>query len=388
MPEIMQTAEQYIWKRLFREETNLFYDFVSSYDDSAFGHLPLPEEIAKQIPNPCGWGTGMEDSMLNGGAMLDVLCLRGRKEDAQRASRIFRGLRLAATVHGRRGFVARSVSPLDGRSCYINSSRDQYTLFVYGLWKYFHSPLSSELEKEQIRDLLSAVAEYCEDRDFLRRLDGAPGLVCRLTGEIGIHEVMRLPMFFAAAWDVTGNPHWFELYRRHAVPGIRRNLEFRSKTDWWYMELNQMTVSLLLLAAVDPELAPSCREILRMAADRAAEMLAAHREYWKTIELDESVLPGNWRSMPFRLCHYYPVDAGSLYYGFPYYCPSPEPEFSRVQEKLRELGQVAFVLFSVRRAPEWEDYFLRQVAQIDFTRHATYAPVNLLHAWTARNSDS
>ena len=386
---IMQAMEEALWERLFRKETNLFYDFVSSYDAaSALDHLPYPDEIAHQVPNPCGWGTGMEDSMLNGGAMLDILCMRGEKEEKKRASRVFQGLRLSATVHGKRGFIARSISPRDGRSCYINSSRDQYTLFVYGIWKYFHSSLSSEKEKEQIRDLLSGIAEFCEKETMLLRLDGAPGLVCRLTGEIGLHEVMRLPMFFAAAWDVTRNPHWFDLYRHFAHPGIQKNLEFSSKKNWWYMELNQMVVSLLLIASFDSELAPLCRNILAMAAGQAEKMLAAHREYWKNIHLDTSALPGDWRSAPFHLRMSDPEMTGALYHGYPYYCPQLNPEFRRVQEKLRELGQVAFVLFSIQKTSEWTEYFFQEVSQIDFSAHATYAPMNLLHAWTALNTKS
>ena len=52
-------AYDYIWKKLFCAKTGLFYDRISP-DDDRFSHLPSVEEIAKQFPNPSGWGTGME----------------------------------------------------------------------------------------------------------------------------------------------------------------------------------------------------------------------------------------------------------------------------------------------------------------------------------------
>jgi hypothetical protein len=62
-------------------------------------------------------------------------------------------------MHGVKGFVARNVCPEDAKSTYINSSRDQVTHFVHGLWQYFHSPLPDEATKQQIRIILAGVAE-------------------------------------------------------------------------------------------------------------------------------------------------------------------------------------------------------------------------------------
>lgn len=58
-----------IWSRFFCEKTHLFYDDLADGKELT-GELPTPEEIALQIPNPCGWGTGMKNSMLNAGNML------------------------------------------------------------------------------------------------------------------------------------------------------------------------------------------------------------------------------------------------------------------------------------------------------------------------------
>ena len=60
-----------IREQLFDPRTNLFYDYTTSHDRAQkFRYLPAPEEVAADFPNPCGWGTGMEDCMLNAGSAL------------------------------------------------------------------------------------------------------------------------------------------------------------------------------------------------------------------------------------------------------------------------------------------------------------------------------
>ena len=124
------------FERLWCEKTKLFYDFLSEdTPDGAISHLPTPEMIARQVPNPCGWGTGMEDSVLNGGVMLEALiALYQRTGEASilpALHEVAEGLLACAQVSGQEGFLARSLSPADGESHYSNSSRDQYTHWVY-----------------------------------------------------------------------------------------------------------------------------------------------------------------------------------------------------------------------------------------------------------------
>ena len=97
-------------KRLFCEKTSLVYDSLSSLrPEKRFEHLPFPEEIVRHVPNPAGWGTGMEDCMLNAGSVLEICILRARVELEQQetlsfARRILDGMEACATVHGRPGF--------------------------------------------------------------------------------------------------------------------------------------------------------------------------------------------------------------------------------------------------------------------------------------------
>ena len=71
MSEKISEFLEVVLKRYFCPETELFYDFVVDDNGNAWHHLPKPSQIANSYPNPCGWGTGMEDSSMNGGSAID-----------------------------------------------------------------------------------------------------------------------------------------------------------------------------------------------------------------------------------------------------------------------------------------------------------------------------
>lgn len=102
---------------LYHPEMELIYDYVTSRNPRhRFDHLPSPEEVAANFPNPCGWSTGMEDCMLNAGSALDILRLRredegGTREETAFACHLLNGIHRCATVHGRSGFIARGITP-------------------------------------------------------------------------------------------------------------------------------------------------------------------------------------------------------------------------------------------------------------------------------------
>ena len=221
----MDVAWSFVTKRLYHTETKLIYDYVSGKDgDKGFSHLPTPEEIKQNKPNVAGWQSGMEDCVLNGGSMLEAIIARYEmtKDENLRglASDLFDGLYTCATVSKDKGFLARGVTPVDGKAHYINSSRDQYTHWLYMGVLFYRSPLATEEQKQKIREVLAAFAEKAErdvtpENDFaLLREDGTPGIFCELYGDrMGSHESNRYPMFYMAAYMVTGNAHWLELYQ-------------------------------------------------------------------------------------------------------------------------------------------------------------------------------
>ena len=205
-----QQSLEYAWRQihdiLFHPGTGMVYDYVTSHDPNhRFDHLPSPEEIAAGFPNPCGWSTGMEDCALNGGILLDLMRFRGW-ENSVFAAKIAEGVIRCGTVHGQDGFIARGISPHDGKSCYSNSSRDQFTLAVYGMWRFLKGCAISGILRENGIRFLRSVANYCErtitpeHRYNLLRLDGHQAVVSSLW-DCDPHEAMRLPMIYGIAWD-------------------------------------------------------------------------------------------------------------------------------------------------------------------------------------------
>ncbi len=225
----MAEAHDALWARFFEPKTSQFFT-----TDPA--KLPSPERIQKLDPNDCGYGTGMDDVPLYGGILLVAICdqyeVTGDETLKSDARDVFKGLQFCATAHGIPGFVARGVSPVDGKSIYITSSRDQFTHLVHSFWRYYHSPLCPEEEKPSIREILQAVADRMtrnvtpeNDYDFLRA-DGSrdPRGICRMWN-VRTHEAARLPMFYAAAWDVGRKEEHFRLYRKYLPEAIEQSLE-------------------------------------------------------------------------------------------------------------------------------------------------------------------
>lgn len=57
-------AYDYAFSNLFHPGSNLFYDYrISKEPDGLTVHLPSPDYIHDCIPTPCGWGSGMENSI-------------------------------------------------------------------------------------------------------------------------------------------------------------------------------------------------------------------------------------------------------------------------------------------------------------------------------------
>lgn len=62
-----------------------------------------------------------------------------------------------------KGFIARSVSPADRKSFYFDTSRDQYTHWIYGALRLYNSDLCTQKQRKDITDVLTAVAMRFEN---------------------------------------------------------------------------------------------------------------------------------------------------------------------------------------------------------------------------------
>ena len=189
-------------ERFVHPETSMIMDFYDPPNTFYSKNLPTAEEIRSCIPNPTGWKTGMENSTMDMGVMLPglVYAAEASKDpaDVEFARRIFNGCVLVATV-GEPGFVARHVMP-DMKTYYPNSSVDQYTMFTYGVWGYYHSDFATEKEKELIRKIMNDIAsKIVRDGYTITRDDGNPNVWVSDLESIKPDRSSRLLMILLAA---------------------------------------------------------------------------------------------------------------------------------------------------------------------------------------------
>lgn len=304
----MERAWNVTWNRFYLSSVQTFGDYLSSYEKGKEqAHLPTAEEVERQYPNPCGYSTGMEDGAILGGAMLSVLCDRFAvtKDESLRkkADDVFAGLRRCVTVHGVKGLVARNVCPEDAKSTYINSSRDQVTHFVHGLWQYYHSPLPDEATKQQIRVVLADVAERMiafvtpeNDYDFCRA-DGSrcPLGICRMWN-VQPHEAARLPMIYAAAWDVTREERYREQWRKYAAEAIEQSANPGENKPAYALLQMQCSLEVLHALEPDPALKATIHERMAHVRDLAAKRFTSVLSALAKKSPDEMQMLGpDWR---------------------------------------------------------------------------------------------
>ncbi len=269
----------YLMSNLFCEETNLFYDYIVPEKRGDFkAYLPSLEYINKNIPNPCGWGTGMEDSMINGSVMLEaaVLGYELTKEENFKslAKKFFKGLKLCASISESEGFLARSVSPVDGKTHYIDSSRDQYTHWIFSVSKYFESGYAEKDDMDFIKKALIGFAKrakrnVCEEKGWnLLREDGGTGFVTALWNAAA-HEMMRLPMFYLAAWKIGGDESFKEDYLRFRDEGLLASEEILYKDNMRPFAFGQMQLSLKYCYDHDEDLSfrERCLKLIKQNAE-------------------------------------------------------------------------------------------------------------------------
>lgn len=389
VPQITQ-AWDVTWSRFYLPQVQTFGDYLSSYEKgSEQAHLPTAEEVKRQYPNPCGYSTGMEDGAILGGAMLSILCDRfattGEEPLREQAANVFAGLKRCATVHGVRGFVARNVCREDATSVYINSSRDQVTHFAHGLWQYYRSPLADEATKKQIRDLLADVAERMitfvtpeNDFDFCRA-DGqrCPLGICRMWN-VQAHEAARLPMIYAAAWDVTRDERYRAQWQRYAKDAIAQSANPDDHKPAY--ALLQMQCSLEVLHELEPDAALKAIIHERMSHVRD---LAAKRFAWVLSQLakksteEMQMLGPEWRKVP--------VWKNQKGYPNPQWGP-----YREIWHLTREAGESALVVLMIDPAAvpaEQQNALAALIRGFDYAHNSSCGVIYHLAAyWKARRN--
>ncbi len=394
-------AWEYLYSKFFYEKTNLFYDYRISQDaDGLISHLPPPEHIRRSIPNPCGWGSGMEDSMISGGLALDLIIHRYDIEKDPDlipvAQRIFQGMYHCATVSDCKGFLARSVSPVDGITHYMDSSRDQYTHWVFSALHYYHSSIISEKEKTQIQEVLIAFAKRAEQNiteenswNYLRE-DGKRGAVVGMWGNIHPHEAFRLPMIYLAAWEVSRNQHFCDLYLQFRDKALEKSesIDLVNAPPLLF-GLSQMMHSLRFAYDYDPDEAFQVRclalmqRLARYGYDKAIEH-AKENSKPENVEL-LNYIPKPWNEVPAYL--------DLILDDYAYFVPSQlftwRPNLGMARRNLANVGDAASV-FALCPDTLYDEELMQAVTTmldvVDYEKHYTNGPLYLLAAyWALKN---
>lgn len=382
----IDTAFSYIKNRLFNPDTRLIYDHAHA---RCAEHFPTPDEVAKSFPNPCGYSVGMEDGMINGGTAVDFCLLRykidGDKSSLDFARELVKGMLNCVKNTKSEGYVPRGVTIIDGKSCYCDSSIDQYTMFVFGMMRFFESGNATSEEIEEITKAVVSVARRAKNNptpengyDLLRD-DGGKSIVSRIWGDArGNHERLRLPMIFAAAYRLTGDSEWKNLYEKIIDEGIGKSLPM---TDYWHLyTLQQMQASIYVCKMGDD----NCqrREALCALSDKVAQY-AKEKVLCVENQLD-SHTNYNAPYAPFRSCSKDMVSNGKFTdVGFP---DAFHPERKDAHEffTLQDAANIAVILgFSDNvKADECVlALFAKALSKIDFNIHERCVPVHFVDGY-------
>jgi len=278
--------------------------------------LPTPEMIRDLNPNPVGYGSGLDDCSLYTGTLLyGLVRLYNRTHDAALAPLVrdaWLGMRNIGSAHQICGYVTRGVHPDDPTATYATSSRDQYTHYVESIWAYYFCPVSTAEDRAEIKELLTVLAdsliyEITPENDWsILRADGLhdPRGLHKMWN-VYAHEWARLPMIYAAAWQLTGKEKYRTECLKYLDEAIERSLELPNKpaseVNAWVPTYSfyQMACSLELLYVVETDAERKARilDAIRVCSDCSLKRLpgltarnAARRDFSELL-IAESILP-------------------------------------------------------------------------------------------------
>ena len=392
----IQLGWDFVMTKLYYPKTNMIYDYLTKETaEASMEDYPTPEDIEASSPNPCGWGTGMEDTTLNLASMIDAMIARysvtKEPEVKAQAQLLYAGLIKNGTA-AEPGFVARCICAWDGKSVYMDSSKDQYTNWVYAAHRLLHSDLIDEAKKDTLKKILVDIAKklerdlHGEYRGYLCRLDGKPGIVSDMdTEKLDAHEVLRMQMLYMAAYEASGNEHWYQKYcekreelllRAEATYTVKR-LTAVARGQWGYNYIYyQAQYSMRLLYDVEHDAAYRERylRLLRISAEGAGEFVKKAYENRHTLQQKQEYFQP-WRQIS---ANYF-----GLFHGKTYYVPNiwlGKPVF----KWLRNMAEAVIIQAVCPEyvIPEWEkEMFFAFIAEADFENAKNYWPVLFCDAW-------
>jgi hypothetical protein len=239
-------------------------------------------------------GANGDDCAARAGHYLSVLAdwhdATSSPEAAEQGHRVFQGAWSLYAAGPRPGFIVRGLHPDDPDSYPLNTSVDQYTWYVYGLWKWYHSHACTAEEEAGIQQILHDVCTLIEAEGFdIRDAHGAPTQGCDI-GVIRSDRSSRLLAIYRVGHDVTGDDRWRGIYheklRENGWARLRSLLD-PEQVAWPYgrglgrqgaESLHATQVSLVTLFELerDPPVKAAYLEALRVHARLAEEAEGPH----------------------------------------------------------------------------------------------------------------
>lgn len=225
-------------ERFWSPRTSLVYTCPpeSVCPASRFDDGPGYFRFRENVKGKDHYGEGMADCALICGTALsglvDRYAVTGDPATRRTAAQVARGVLNLATSHRFPGFVARGLCAEDGKSVCSLSSRDQYTHWLHGLFRYVTSGMAEASFREEFVAALVEVARYMErlctpERNWnFGMADGSPDPrgICTMWGpDLHPHEQARLPMIYGAAARLTGDSRWKGLYEKHVDEALDKS---------------------------------------------------------------------------------------------------------------------------------------------------------------------
>lgn len=295
---------RHIMTHFYHPRVNLIYDYIPPVQQGTrWEHLPTVEEIANEFPNPCGWHTGMEDCALNTGAYLATLVYKyevtGLEDHAEDARKMFKGLLHLATVSSEKGFLPRAVLP-DGVTYYPNSSVDQYTMFLFGMWVYYRSTIVTNEEKQSIAKVIKAIAERTvRDNYEILSSKGQIAQYCDI-GAISTDRASRLLSLLMFANEVDPGGGWHMIYKEKLEEqffqrlAVINNAESLSRYETYSILQNQVSIVQLVMQEQELPTKTAYLNALKVGADVVEPRVYQYIRYDADIH-DDNYMLGNWR---------------------------------------------------------------------------------------------
>lgn len=293
----VEALHQLIWTRLREPVHGQFYTFINPR--TGLPVLPTTDEVLRCIPNTAGWQTPIEDCCVCAGTYVTAMLLRyegnptGENEAAVRA--VFHTLRTLGSCGRRRGFIARGLLP-DGLAYYPDTSVDQYTMFIYGLWRYYHSGVATEEEKRWISSKLHDICYQFEEDEFYIQNDAGSAATFGDINAMVYGRVERVLQPFAVGWQITGDEHLHDVYEQLKAEQQGRRLEILrtevppGKGHFCLYAHTQTQIALGCLLDIEPD--ADTRAIYSLAMRRIGEVSKQWIEGYR--EFPDLQFPQQW----------------------------------------------------------------------------------------------